>query len=687
MIIRELAGPHVDTIERLCHFYRKWDGRELYRFDSLAQAQDDWVDRWERPPGSIAIWSLADELTFKRIEELEERLLPGKWVDAGCAPALGYMAGEDLPQLLWLVFKSLYFSAARPALPDAVLLADKAWKHHLPSRDGHTISAAQDEPELVFQPIDALMFLGHGRSFDAHLQKKSGQQESDQANDDTRQRTFTLCSRPHHWPPPRGLAGSESPARAVCHLVDRCFREHDPRTMPHDRRSITELQARFLFLNSCASWRLTGELAPASNLAIRALDSWCCGFMGSRYEKTELGERMYLALAAWKAGRSLGEILKLLSPGRVQLYSLLGDPELKRLAPPDPGYEQREPGWDPDVRWHCWSFTNLREGVISVSMQESIDPNTKLIDSRRTTMAPLLGTLNTDSGTLAFFYFDECPSDLIPAQRLSLFPIPVEPEAEGRRVVPQFTDPADRRCLLGNLLGLEIPQDDRSERAIEDLLINVGRQVQRSYGPVAKDGSGPVPDDGLVWRPQDPDQFHRQEQFSYAYWPGPVQEEGLEWDRQGPYQLSGPCFSCGLPTTMKREVLVRPVKNLVRREETVQRHEHYCPHCYQITHLPCDGALTFQVPQEVRSRESFSVRLIEVPTEPCILWASVFQLERSPGEMKPVDLPDPISRPTSGDTLYIKGGLPLSGLHFIRIYACRVDDLTLYAVGSLVKCY
>ena len=641
MLVRELAD---DDVVRICRFYADHDDRGLYEFESIDELRR-WVDAQKRPPSSVTLWGVASRWTFQKIEDYEESLLRPDWIEAGQSPALGYMVAEDADQLLWLVYKTLYYRRLRPSLPDFLLMADQGARLTFGTRGNRTIVAPYDNPDLIRQPLDLAMVMAHGKSFDAFLQK-------------TDHRTLTLCSRPTATGVP---ARTENPPDelAVCHVCaapdERCFRDDDPRTPYHERLFISELQARILVISACASWRLHGELAAGCNLAIRSLDSCCTAYIGSRYEIEWESQNAYLVLAAWKAGFSLGEILRLLSPGRIQLFSLIGDPEQRRMRGIDPGCSA------PLRRGGFWELNQISEGLFSLPKVDGGSVPLRVETTDRTPVVlgyavPLQAPHEYDRGHA---FFGVSGPEVVRSSPLRLRPDspPPEPPWVSTDRFPQF---ADQQRLFAELLGLDAKaayEDQPSVEAVYQFVIDSARKIQETYGP--KPG----------------------------YWPGPFRRSHLECWRtvDGPV-LRGHCFACGLPT-MHRTVLVQPFSAPWRGapfSPGVACEERFCPKCYQISHLPAGEPFEFDVDPVLRVKKPFTIRVRRAPRGPGVSWPAAYAIERPYVGHNPGQFPLPQRDVPDGYAWVFPQGLAEPGLHFVRLYYCRVPDLTLCGIGTIV---
>jgi hypothetical protein len=622
------------------------DGRSVVELSSIEELHD-WASQQDEPPSSITLWGEADKWTFENVEECERHLLKKEWVESGSAPSLGFMAGEDPHQLLWLVYKTLFYQHLRPALPDFLLFTEKKVRRAFESSD-HTIVAPHDNPELIRQPLDLALVMAHGKSFDAHLQKSVS-------------RTLTLCSRPS-----QAINSYEDQQPALCHCSDVCFRDNDPRTTPHERFLVSELESRVFLLNSCASWRLRGELPASSNLAVRALDSCCTAYIGSRYEVEGFTRDCYLAFAAWKAGFSLGQILRLLSPDRLQLYSLIGDPEQRRLLGADVGCFQ--PVRLGGMNWRA----EIRQGVFAIDdAYGSVRFRAEKAGSPQDAGAFVGYTVSLNapraySNHYSFYVVDR--PELVASGQLLLRPNPPRPEESEQAwsAVNQYSGLSDQSRVFSALLG-DDHIDTHSEFATlqekHKFVLDNARRVQRSYG--AEPG----------------------------YWPGPFQRDLLEWRQSaGPFHR-GTCFSCGLPT-MEREVLIQPKSDPRRGQKFSKQYavkclERYCQRCYQIAHLPFgkEDELEFDVVREISVNTTFSITLRKAPHDEGVFWVAVFAIEQPSEGHVPAVFPAPRMTPKREGTPWtIEGGLNRPGLHFVRLYFCRLADLTLYGVSSLIRC-
>ncbi len=440
---------------------------------------------------SVTVWGLAAAMPFEEIERIEDAVS-----SAGTyPPAIGYMVAEDLPQLLWLAFKTLAFRDSGLSLPDAALMTVPPEWSLLPGHGVNTIGLVHPTAETVASTVtDLLIILAHGRSYEALISNR----------DEAR---IMLCSAPDT---DLGV-GPSCPGNAPrCHLGNACFR--DAMWDNHKRFHAGQLRARCVFLDTCHGFRLgaTPDVRAGGSLAVSCLNGWATAVVASRYEHEGTPLHCCEALAYWKANCSLGLLLARLSPPGVRLFSLIGDPTQRRLA----GLGVGHAGAAATVAGVA--VADPRDMILLLTPQapspdyyHASAPGTALGAARR-----LVHVENDDGAAYTAYLLSDarlCGSPLV-------------------RLVPAAPVGRMRQRWRPSLMTIE------HSRLFAATLLDV----------TARPGGDPSWDAMF--------QAH-QERYPCAHWTGLVNEDAVAW-REDALARTGSCFACGLPLLRRRGVLV-----------------------------------------------------------------------------------------------------------------------------------
>lgn len=639
IFIEELGGH---AIESLMRYYSAFGDRECRTFSSIDEFQR-WIQYSNTSYRSITLWADSVRLSFEVIERFEAVIHDVYEESASLPPVIGYFAAEDTWQLFWLTFKTLLFQLSDFSAPDGVLIADDGIPKAVPTNK-FVNSISPTELSNLTDPMDGLFILAHGRSFDTHILKSP-------AN------AVTLCSLP----------GSTFPSPEVdelgprCRMEEYCFRDGD--VIKHRRLSIGSLRSRMLMLNSCASWRFSSDVSVGGAIAIRALDGWCTGLLGSRYEKEGLTRDNYLALGAWRAGKSLGQIQQLLSPGRLQLYSLIGDPEQTANGLKTDGYES--------VKKEAtgYKISGLRNGVFYIPLAETeIGPKKYFAYDQN---GCHVGFVDRLSPSCSIYVVDR--PEVLNSSELSI-------RVDSETAQDNSNESLPRLGLSGNSV---------SRHRLEDRW----RMMIVLFGFSPEKWPAPIP----MWHAGNDSQttkklvdLGRAVQALYGrnglYWPGPVQEDDIEWLTKHPPILSGRCFGCDLPTMLRKVWICETQSpNSFLPSLELVREETYCPHCYQITHLPQNVSLAFSVERCLNVGEPFMMRVDALPGTRGVAWPAVFQLEESFNKRFTATVQEPRVGAEIGDSWSYASGFPAPGSYFVRLYFVPIGSLEVHAVSTLVR--
>lgn len=308
-----LWGDVEPTLASIARQYCIARNRPLSSLTGLEDLDRFLVSREAEAVESIVIWGLAATFPLALVDEIEFQVAE-KSLSTGQRRIVSFMAAENISELLFLAFKSLLaFYSSAPVPRDALFDAVSGHDSPILPDDPHTIGIAQDQAEaLTNERVGFLSVLAHGRPYEFAAGLFHGQDA-------------TVCFRRP------GVTRSPSELGPICSGGVCCYR--DGMCPRHHRIPIGSLRADIIFINSCGSFRLgDGDTEQSQGLTVRANDSPCAGYISSRYTH-EGGRDMNLkALAAWQSGCTLAAIVRLISPPKVPLYSLLGDPELRRRA-------------------------------------------------------------------------------------------------------------------------------------------------------------------------------------------------------------------------------------------------------------------------------------------------------------------------------------------------------------------
>jgi hypothetical protein len=693
-----LAGPTPRPIvHRIAEAYARLRGhevpREILSPEQLTEALGN------ASVHSVLIWGCAADFPLTVLARLEwalEGWRRGATV-ATPAPIISYMVAEDEIQLLWLAAKTLLWMACDPRWPD--LYYDvKNGPCLLRSFESETLAIA-GQPERLHDPADLLMLYGHGRSFESALLRMPG-------------RNVTLCTQPAPGSRLRCSTGRGD-----------CFRE--AMLDGHERFYPRGLRARIVAMTTCSGFRLgESDVTTGSGVALRCLDGWASGVVASRYEDLLRETDWLLVLAAWKAGCSLGEILRLLNPDGFPHFSLIGDPTQRGLTGRRPGYASA----DTDRRGEV-TLVGLNRSVVSIPRalcEGLLRIQSPSIAEVRTAAgavgsARVLGEIGSAGAREVVWDFGNNidPVGYAVTLRPPLLDRPIVPSIlrqmletiatlRGGDVALDSTGVVDNRLTSLVMRPVVVPDfrlrllelSRRARLALQDpeglLSINMiqsensgnqGSLTLRTHSLLLLErllGISQAPD----WRdtPAALRCISRDVIRSYTkcHWPGPVRDGGVTYlDAQS--QIDGVCSGCTQPT-LRRKVVI--AAGLTPRP--VERIERYCPCCGQVEHAPPEAEIRFSMPGEFVAGREITLVGLGLPPREGIVWACVFPLEHAPARSYAPDDPDAPGRlgwhtsasPVTKLTLTRDRFLP--GINYVRLYFCEVRTAALSVASRLV---
>lgn len=587
-----------------------------------------------RPP-VICFWGTASQAPQSKVEEIEA--IVRATVGSESRPMIGFMVAEDWRQLAWLAFKTIAFEFCKPLLKQAFYCG---LEPHLrlpgPSSDQSLIQIPKADHNLIEDQWDLQVLLVHSRSNLAVLNW-------------SKDASPTLCSKPVVG---KAVDLNRSGLGPQCHGTNdegcpvRSYRTNVTCTR------IGRLRSRTLFLNACSSWRL-GEcdFSPATSLSMRALDGWSSAIVSSRYDHLGRVDDSLAALAAWRAGACIGEIVRSLNPRGVEILSILGDPEQRCLHPKGEGLTRVRLDDGGAVRFNGVSDQVFAvEGDQLTSSVESIpagDEQTYVLARRLNTNITFSGKTHSvielcathlehgltsvDTGTVPLRAFTLCPRE-DPPENLQFEYVP-NPEAWP---------------VLCGLLGFEGQlSDDRLS-----CLIHLAKHVQ-----------------GLHRAPE------------LAGWSLARATAGFGDDEiERSLSLDGKCAGCGLPT-LRVEMLIRAERS---REIPWLRFE--CPRCHEVSSSAPESGLRFRCPTSVSLGSDLVLSLVDVPMGSGVLWTCAFNAESGWEEGDQVQILEPplAVSPGSWPSAVTIAGLEKPGAHFVRCYFVDEESLSLTVASQLV---
>lgn len=588
---------------------------------------------------SICLWGVAQDFSFDLVEKFEETIHTLNPV-----PFLAYMVAEDARQLMWLAFKTLVLEHVAPKWPDGFL---RESFQYVQDRPGEICRIDSDDTGRTLKTLrkefDYLGMALHGRGYEASLSRKPAApatfctQRVGQLRNDT-DRSIVLGPR--------------------CSLEETCFQDDKYGKELHEKMHVWKLHARALFMNSCASWRIgDSDTNYSAALAIRALDGFCTAYIGSRYEKPDDPLLDYKIMAAWKADLTIGEAVRFANPdpGRLQLFSLLGDPEQKRLQGVDTGYDSIDTS-----RRGLLKVKGVRGATIAVKLKDPIESYYGIREddppSRKPWVAYGLGRV----GKFAI-YLLEIPDG---RHKGDLTLVHADPKGE-----PDFCPSA-------------LPAD--VSKWVTTKLLKVA-DTARGYRDFARG----------TWHA-----------YGKEYWPGPVKqheatEDGPVW-HENDYKLWGHCPGCQLPTMRTTSRVEACFPSMVGSGGTVSWKvvDVFCPRCYQVGYFPTEdyflGMPSFKLLQGSRhlrevedgrvSRDGDLFVEAAFPDDASdgALWIAVTPSERHVTALPALPEPDPLFSTERKQTFRLQAQCLRPGIHHIRTYFCRRSDFALSASGRMV---
>ena len=641
-------GVEFERVRQIAYSYCLLRGRDV-RTVGAPEELGDWLRRrGASKPLSIVLWGLASDFAFSLVEAFE-RTIHTSCLPPGC-PCLGYMVAEDARQLLWLAFKTLLFWRVPPmSWPDGLTAKgdDDAFQF-LPDRPGKTRRVASGDLTALRDTFDYLGLALHGRGYDAQFSRRFD-------------RPSTICTQRVGQIPGSGAPGTAPVLGPRCSIENVCFRGEEFPT--HEKVPVWELRTRVLFVNSCASWRIGDSDANYSAaLAFRALDGFCTGYIGSRYEKPDDPRDDYRVLGAWKAGLPVGAAVRFASSAAagadspLHLFSLLGDPEQTRLQGADPGHDTAR--WDGAGGLHVGG---AREATVAVAARGR--------GGGRGGPYRVAGT-----GQWAVWLGDPAVAGYRSVS-LYLLELPAGPDGSDLTLVPDLTGGASGAAAeFDATAGGDAAAQGRWMTA-KLLEVPVGA---RGYEDLARG----------TWRA-----------YGRQYWPGPVAQygdphSGPQWG-QSAYALEGECPGCGL-ATMRTATPVAACAPDGRGGTVATGHEVvdvFCPRCYQIGFFPAAPARLDMPGMEVvgaadgrigRHEELVvQVRFPDTAAEGAV-WIAVAPSERHVEALPPLPEPQPLWSDRRRETFRLRAACLLPGIHHVRAYFCRASDYALSAAGRMI---
>lgn len=612
--------------------YCEMRGIELGRVGE-PEALTRWLHGRLRRPSSIAIWGVAKDFTFELVEACEAAIQRA-YRDARRGPCLGYMVAADARQLLWLAFKTLVLWRAPVRWPDGFLGREDD-EPVLCERPGCTRVVNRSDIEALSNAFDYLGLSLHGRGYEASLSRAPTG-------------AVTICTH--------GSAAIDeatgTPLGPRCFLTQECFREEEYGER-HQKVPINTLRARILFINSCASWRIgDAETRYSASLALRALDSLCTGYIGSRYEKPDDPRDDYRVLGAWKAGVTVGAAVKFASEAAaaagkppLELFSLVGDPEQARLQGRDATCRAARFGKE-------WAeIDGVRDGTIAVrTAQCAADASQTYRSEESGEWAVWLGDVERgESGGMSLYLFESARNGSWDRDvTLRRWPV-----AKQHGVVPPDADTG--KWVTGKLLDTQWATGDYAALALG---------TWQAYGR--------------------------------EYWPGPVAqygdgEEGPCWGRSQ-YRVEGRCPGCGLETMRTTTPVSWRHPGSAGSGMVVV--DVFCPRCYQVGFFPTEPkalqmpcAVLPEVRQGMMGCDEELVVSARFPQgeDEGALWIAVTPSERHVAALDPLPMPSPLWSNKQGEVFRVPGGCLLPGIHHVRTYFCREGDYALSAIGHMVQ--
>lgn len=609
---------------------------------------------------SICLWGVARDFSFDLIEKFEETIHTLNPV-----PFLAYMVAEDARQLMWLAFKTLVLWHVAPKWPDGFLRESFQYVRDL---SGETRRIASDDTgkalKALQEKFDYLGMTLHGRGYEASLSREPAA-------------PATFCTQ-------RVGQLRNSTDRSImlgprCSLEETCFQDDKYGKEAHEKMHVWKLHARVLFMSSCASWRIgDSDTNYSATLAIRALDGFCTAYVGSRYEKHDEPLLDYKVIAAWKAGLTIGEAVRFANvrnrsvghslPDRLQLLSLLGDPEQKRLQGVDKGYDDV----DMSSRQGRLEVKGVRGATIAVETTKLRNPadHYKIKEG---------GGRGTESWTA---------SGLGRAGKFEIYLLEIP---DRRHKIDLTLDPA----------GLETDSP-----VYRKLPADVSKWVTTKLLKVA-DTARDVADAARVYRDLAQGTWLA---YGKEYWPGPVEqyetaEDGPVWlGDEIEYKLCDPCPGCQLPTMRTISSVKACLPRTVGDGGTIflKVVDVYCPRCYQVGYFPMVpyslGMPSFKLLQGSESGSLLEVKdgrvsrngalFVEVafPDDASdgALWIAVTPSERHVTALPALPEPDPLFSTERKQIFRLQAQCLQPGIHHIRTYFCRRSHFALSASGRMV---
>ena len=558
----------------------------------LTQCSEDGLD-------FVVVWGVAPRWPIARVLEVQAELAKQR----NGRLRLAFHVGRDLRQLLWLCFKILVYQTVPDRTGWPTMIPSAMAPGHVPQEGSEVVVVNQAASvaaaaEAWRRPCDLLVQYGHGRSYEANLQQGEAGR-------------LSLCGRERPHLPRPGELGPR------CTRFDECFRDATP---GHHRLPVGELRARALLLGGCESFRL-GEAdgAPATSLAVAALDGWATAVVASPYLTPATPGPYAAAVEARRRGATMGDVLDVLNDKGPPIFFLVGNPLQRQSSPVSHPRINSISGGGEEI----YSVIGLRVPFLSMPA-----PTPEVLRGDNNAVARRCG----EWGGWSLYRLDDSTSPT-----LSLRPIePMRP--------PDALD-GKRMARIGCLLGVEEDEGHGPTRTRTATLLNLAERHRTTTS-------------GAPLLPLRSDRLARK-----------------AWSRRDASQR---CATCDLPI-VEWSLRLWPLRS---RGDTrpppwaIDTVERQCPRCTIVFHGR--GDLGFTVAPVVQPDEPLLLTSLHSSAIGTVIrWAQVVRLEPSPLYTWLVPTPPASTTTVATTELLLPAGLPREGAHYVRVYELEIDDLEL----------